>query len=354
MPAQLELRKPAVLSGYSQLLKKVRETLLEGQRKIERQKALTYWQTGRHLHEHIFPHESRAAHYGKDVIEKLAGDLSISERVLYQCLQVYRSLKNLNARSNSFSLTWAHYRAAARIPDEKKRLVLIERASEERWTSRELEIEVRNHNWADSISKDEKARSLCLPLVCLGPFYTYQIVRPEAIHSRAKVFLLDLGFSHALEMDLFPSSHFGAGTVVTSAKDSRGRYTLEKAPLQDSSPKPQDGLLYTYKAYVEKVLDGDTLKLEFELGFGNRQRETIRLNHIDCPETDSAEGRAAKRFVESQLAGCEFITVKSVRTRKEKWGRYLGDVFFQKNGGARSVYLNQLLLDKGHAVRVRM
>ncbi len=114
-----------------------------------------------------------------------------------------------------------------------------------------------------------------------------------------------------------------------------------------------EDVLYTYKAYVEKVLDGDTLKLEFELGFGSRKQETIRLNHIDCPELNTPEGQAAKRFVERELSACEFITVKSVRTRKEKWGRYLGDVFYQKEGKGKLVYLNQLLLDKGHAVRVR-
>ena len=89
------------LSGYGPLLKKVRETLLEGQRKIEKQKVLTYWEAGRHLHEHIFPHEGRREHYGKDVIEKLAEDLEISETLLYQSLQLYRSFKNLHARVNS-------------------------------------------------------------------------------------------------------------------------------------------------------------------------------------------------------------------------------------------------------------
>jgi len=43
-----------------------------------------------------------------------------------------------------------------------------------------------------------------------------------------------------------------------------------------------------------------------------------------------------------------------LRIRKEKWGRYLGDVFYSKNGSSAPIYLNQALLDKGYAVRVRM
>lgn len=329
-------------TGYALLLKRVQETLLEGQRKIEQQKVLTYWQTGKHLHEHIFPQESRFEHYGNEVIAWLSKDLDVSDRLLYQCLQLYRSLKNLHARANS-SLTWAHYRAAMRIPDEKKRLAVIERAAEEEWTSREMEIEVRNRHWSARVSKNGGAQIQRLPPVCLGPFYTYQIIRPEAIHSRAQEPLLDLGFSHALEMNLFREK-FPAGAFVTCGKNNRALVKAEGAAADS---------LYTYKAFLEKVLDGDTLKLEFDLGFGNRQRQTIRLNHIDCPELDTAEGKAAKRFVESQLAQCDFITVKSVKTRKEKWGRYLGDVFYSKQKTSAPIYLNQLLLDKGHAVRIR-
>lgn len=364
--------RPVEGSSYARLRLKVRQVLLQGQQKIERQKVFTYLETGKRIHEHLLFHKDRAG-YGKEVIERLSVDLEISGAILYQCLQAYRVFKNFHARGNSQSLTptWAHLRAAMRVSDEKKRLLLLEQAVKGEWTSRELEIEVRNHNWLERTSKDGTAKALRLPMVCLGPYYTYKIIQPDSIHSSAKELLLDIGFSHALEMSLFKAK-FAAGTIITSAEGSRD-YSLKKAEgaTEDS--------LYTYKAFVEKVLDGDTLKVEFELGFGNRQRETIRLKAVDCPELDTPEGRAAKRFVESQLSGSEFITVKSIRTQKEKWGRYLGDVFYssrhsharQNSGGSLpagqagvlrrgnrnsgvQIYLNQLLLDKGHAVRVRM
>lgn len=342
----------SALSSYPRLRLKVRQTLLEGQQNIDRQKVLTYWQTGKHIHEHLFFHEGRAEHYGKAVIERLSADLEISSKILYQCLQGYRTFKNFHARGNSQLLppTWAHLRAAMRIPDEKKRLSLIRQAVEEDWKSRKLEIEVRNHNWSERkrLSKLHGKRASVLPVVCLGPFYMYQIISPETIHSRARELLLDLGFSHVLEMSVFPQARFAPGSIVTSAKDARGRYSVVK--VKEASPDS----LYTYKAYVERVLDGDTLKLEFQLGFGNRMRETIRLNGIDCPEIDTPKGRAAKKFVEAELAGSEFITVKSIRTRKEKWGRYLGDVFYARNAKGPLIYLNQLLLEKGLAVKIRM
>ncbi|MFH0986120.1 MAG: hypothetical protein V1882_11435 [Candidatus Omnitrophota bacterium] len=64
--------------------------------------------------------------------------------------------------------------------------------------------------------------------------------------------------------------------------------------------------------------------------------------------------------------------MKSTQTRREKWGRYLGDVFYIParslkasaggtgaighecvNKAGKQTYLNNLLLEKGYAVRVR-
>ena len=92
--------------------------------------------------------------------------------------------------------------------------------------------------------------------------------------------------------------------------------------------------------------------MEFRLGFGQLREETIRLSGIDCPEINTPEGKAAKRFVERELGAYEFITIKSTQTRKEKWGRYLGDIFYTDKTG-KQVYLNNELLIKGHAVKVR-
>ena len=75
----------------------------------------------------------------------------------------------------------------------------------------------------------------------------------------------------------------------------------------------------------------------------------IRLKGVDAPEIDTPEGRASKKFVEHTLEGVDFLTIKT--TRPDKYGRYLGDVFVPKD--PKGVYLNNLLLEKGFAVRVR-
>ena len=89
--------------------------------------------------------------------------------------------------------------------------------------------------------------------------------------------------------------------------------------------------MYEYYCKVLRVLDGDTLDVDVDLGFSttlNKQR--IRMYGIDTPESRTRDkeekkyGLLAKKFVE------EFMpvgTVVTLRTYKDagKYGRYLGD-----------------------------
>ncbi|MDZ4241510.1 MAG: DUF1016 N-terminal domain-containing protein, partial [Candidatus Omnitrophota bacterium] len=88
-------------SDYPALRRKVEETLLLGQSRIEQAKVQTYWQTGKLINEHILRHESRSEHYGQEVVEKLSEDLTISVSTLWRCVQFARSFKILAARRES-------------------------------------------------------------------------------------------------------------------------------------------------------------------------------------------------------------------------------------------------------------
>ncbi|OGX11928.1 MAG: hypothetical protein A2351_02565 [Omnitrophica bacterium RIFOXYB12_FULL_50_7] len=354
------------VSTYAALRKKVEETLLLGQQRIEEAKVQIYWNTGRYINEHVRVNDGRAE-YGKKVVLRLSGDLEIDDSVLRRCAEFANLFPDYKICAARHKLTWAHYRALITIPDEKKRLALADQASKEDWPSRELEIKIRNLNWEKRVEiSDGKAPSL-LPVPVLGPFYMYQVIQPESIHSHATEPLLDVGFSSTKKLARLTSSKFAAGTIVASIKDAKGRYSLAEregdspskavkgtVPLAPANAVPRTpyDLLYTYQAFVKRVIDGDTLKLEIDTGFDDQKHETIRLRGIDCPEINTPEGIAAKKFVERELAHCESIILKSTQTRKEKWGRYLGDIFYTDKFGKQQ-YLNNVLLEKGHAVRAR-
>ena len=108
--------------------------------------------------------------------------------------------------------------------------------------------------------------------------------------------------------------------------------------------------MFEYKCVITKIIDGDTVDVDIDLGFDCwLRKQRIRLYGIDTPESRTRDkqekryGLAAKRFV------MDFILVGSsaiLKTKeKGKYGRYLGDM---KVG---SKWLCKALLDNHHAVK---
>ena len=109
--------------------------------------------------------------------------------------------------------------------------------------------------------------------------------------------------------------------------------------------------LYHYKITVTKVVDGDTVYGDVDLGFniGFKKME-FRLSGINTPETKGATreaGLTSKKFVEDAILNKEVIIVTK-KDGKEKYGRYLAEIFFLV--GAEWISLNKTLLDKSLAV----
>ena len=107
--------------------------------------------------------------------------------------------------------------------------------------------------------------------------------------------------------------------------------------------------MYEYKATVVKVVDGDTVDVDIDLGFDTwLHNQRIRLYGIDTPECrtrnkqEKAHGLLAKKYVQETLIVGE---VYALRTKeKGKFGRYLGEI---KVGRTT---INKLLIKEGLAV----
>jgi len=110
--------------------------------------------------------------------------------------------------------------------------------------------------------------------------------------------------------------------------------------------------LYHYKMTVTKVVDGDTIYGHVDLGFniGNKKME-FRLAKINTPEIRGATreaGLTSKKYTEDKVFGKEVIVVTK-KDRKEKYGRYLAEIFYKDDTG-NYVSLNDDLVQKGLAV----
>ena len=114
--------------------------------------------------------------------------------------------------------------------------------------------------------------------------------------------------------------------------------------------------LYTYKAYLERVVDGDTLLVHIDLGFGIFIQQKLRLRGLDTSEIDSNDGQKAKKFVESELKDTNFLILKTHGS--DIYDRYLVDVFYLKDEwkAERVIehgnFLNNRLVQEGLAKRL--
>lgn len=92
--------------------------------------------------------------------------------------------------------------------------------------------------------------------------------------------------------------------------------------------------LYWYKAKVVKIIDGDTLDLDIDLGFDIWHAIRVRLYGIDTPETRTSNveekhsGNLAKEYVKNWLDTNGYdIVIQTFRGKAEKYGRILADVW---------------------------
>ena len=110
--------------------------------------------------------------------------------------------------------------------------------------------------------------------------------------------------------------------------------------------------LFHYKMTVTKVVDGDTIRGDVDLGFGFIQRnQEFRFTGINAPEIHgpSADaGLKTKQYVSDLITGKEIIIVTK-KDSKEKWGRYLAEIFYL-DATNNYVSLNKELIAKGLAV----
>lgn len=87
--------------------------------------------------------------------------------------------------------------------------------------------------------------------------------------------------------------------------------------------------MYEYRAVVVSVYDGDTIKVDIDLGFGIwKKNETIRLWGIDAPEIRGEEreaGLKARSGLRRLILGGDVI-IQTEKDEKGKYGRYIGRV----------------------------
>ena len=109
--------------------------------------------------------------------------------------------------------------------------------------------------------------------------------------------------------------------------------------------------MYRYNVAVTRVVDGDTVDVDIDLGFGmTYKKQRVRMMGIDTPESRTRNleekfyGKASKAHLTQLIENAKEIQL--VSHDKGKFGRILGELFDSDN----VVSINQQMIDDYHAV----
>ena len=107
-----------------------------------------------------------------------------------------------------------------------------------------------------------------------------------------------------------------------------------------------------YVKKVSKVVDGDTIDVDIDLGFDISFSSRVRLAGIDTPEsrtTDKIEkalGLESKEYLKKAIDASKTVVIKTEKMdSSEKYGRILGWVFLDGS----EISINQKMINDGYA-----
>lgn len=127
--------------------------------------------------------------------------------------------------------------------------------------------------------------------------------------------------------------------------------------------------MYQYNAIIRKVVDGDTIEIDIDLGLSSWvHSEKVRLYGIDTPEVYGVKkgspewelGNKSSEFVKQTVKENDEVIIETIKDKKEKFGRYLALIFIKIDQSVLSgltdirnigeyYCLNDILISKGLA-----
>ena len=301
----------------------------------------TSWNIGRVICETVTFDEGRTLHNGA-IINRLVEQFKRPDTFFYNVIKFYR-LYPVLPRTH---LSWTHYQTLISVDNSSERKRLEQKAVRENLSVKDFRAYVSGNRAAPRLVDVAGAGKI---KYTRGMLYHYRLMQEGPEQAENGRLLVDIGFS--IERDvrdpLTKSLH--TGLIVRAVKETKD-FSVNIAPYSTDR-------LYTYQAFVKRVVDGDTLVLKIDLGFRTHVTHKIRLRAIDAPEITTKLGRQARIFVQELIGRNPKVVIKSYKD--DKYGRYLVDVFVGPRGmdaeaiAREGVYLNQLLLDKGLAVLMK-
>lgn len=341
-----------LVTDISRIYEDAQDSTMIAVNKIRNQ---AYWMIGEHIVKVEQDGELKAA-YGSNLIENLSKDLSVKYSNGFSATNIWAMRKFYVTHpilQPATELSWSHYKILLTIPNDDVRTAYERRAIAGGWSKRDLkqalaknqvELEASEGIEPDEVLpvKEEKQAKL---QVGRGVLNTYKLVEIKNRVGVESSFVLDCGFKVFSEFSVSNVQYKIGDVLEATHKDGESWFKNSDVTKRQ---------MYTFKAFVERVVDGDTLLVNIDLGFGQWTQQRLRLKGIDAPALSTKRGQKTKEVVESILSQCPFIVVKTYQV--DRYDRYITDVFYLPDELDASViavkgkYLNQELLDQRLAV----
>ena len=115
--------------------------------------------------------------------------------------------------------------------------------------------------------------------------------------------------------------------------------------------------MYEYKSKILRIVDGDTVDVDIDLGFGIwMHKERVRIMGIDTPESRTRDKIEKKFGLASKARLKELMPIGSMQTlhtqidksgedKKGKFGRILGDFMVDTK------FVTDIMINEGYAVQ---
>ena len=110
-------------------------------------------------------------------------------------------------------------------------------------------------------------------------------------------------------------------------------------------------LMYRYKVEVTRIVDGDTVDVDIDLGFGmTYKKQRVRMMGIDTPESRTRDkeekrfGLLSKKYLQDHYPVGSMAILRTHKDKTGKFGRILGELVWEDST------INKIMVDEHYAV----
>jgi micrococcal nuclease len=107
--------------------------------------------------------------------------------------------------------------------------------------------------------------------------------------------------------------------------------------------------MYRYKARLNRIIDGDTIDVDIDLGFDVKIKQRVRLYGINTPEVRTKDLNEKQKGIEAteylkKILPKEFI-IQTILNKRGKYGRVLGILWVNEEN------INERMVNEGYATK---